>query len=112
MNTISKSVLITALAISSFSFANDKPLSGEKPLSISAEISQLLVKNSMELAEATTFQVTFVVNRDGEVVITDVDTDNMEIEQFIKERLNYKKLKAVTKIGQRYFLPVTIKVAN
>lgn len=112
MNTISKSVLIAALAISSFSFANDKPLSGEKPLTISAEIFQLLNVNPIQLAEAATFRVTFVVNKDGEVVITHVETDDLVIEQFIKARLNYKKLEAATKIGQRYFLPVTIKVAE
>jgi hypothetical protein len=111
MKTISKSVLIAALAISSFSFANGNPPSNEKPLTISAEISQLLEKKAMHLAKSTTFQVTFVVNREGEVVITDVDTDNPEVAQFIKARLNYKKLKAATKVGQRYFLPVTIKVA-
>jgi len=110
MNTISKSVLIAALAISSFSFANGNPSSDGKPLTISAEISQLLDKSPLHLSEAINFQVTFVVNRNGEVVITDVDTDNLEVEQFIKARLNYKKLKAAAKVGQRYFLPVTIKV--
>ncbi|HEA30823.1 MAG TPA: hypothetical protein ENH91_12670 [Leeuwenhoekiella sp.] len=110
MNTISKSVLIAALAISNFSFANGNSFSGVKPQSISAEITQLLEKNSMELDAATTFQVIFVVNKAKEIVITDVDTDNLEIEQFIKSRLNYRKLKAATKCGQRYFLPVTIKV--
>ena len=110
MNTISKSVLIAALAISSFSFASNNPLSDEKPLTISAEISQLLEKNSMQLAEVTTFQVTFVVNKEKEVVIIDVDSENPAIKEFIKSRLNYKKLNAVTKCGQRYFLPVTIKM--
>lgn len=110
MNTLSKSVLIAALAISSFSFANGNPSSGGKPLTISAEISQLLDKSPLYLAEAITFQVTFVVNKSGEVVITDVDTENLEVQQFIKARLNYKKLEAATKVGQRYFLPVTINV--
>ncbi|WP_164076149.1 hypothetical protein [Flavimarina sp. Hel_I_48] len=110
MNTITKLGLTAALAVSSFSFANGNPPSGVKPLSISAEISELLGKNAIAVKEVSTIQVTFVVNSDYEMVITDVDTDNPEVEQFIKSSLNYKKLKAKAKKGQRYFLQVTFKI--
>ena len=54
--------------------------------------------------------VYLMVNRDGEIVVLQVQAENDLMEAYIKNRLNYKKLKtkALTP-GKEYMVPVRIK---
>jgi hypothetical protein len=52
----------------------------------------------------------FMVNVKGEIVVLFVETENTFVDQYLKERLNYRRLKEVH--SGRYRLKVTIKNGN
>ena len=54
--------------------------------------------------------VEFTLNREGEIVVLSVDTENRYIENLLKTRLNYKKAKIEDfKPGKKYFVDLTFK---
>lgn len=104
-------VLIVAVLLSVGNvFANDvKEPNPSKQLS--AQISQMLNKNRFfEIAADLTAQVRFTLNNEQEIVILSVETEAIEMEEFIKARLNYKKvaLPEYTE-GKIYTIPVRIE---
>ena len=109
MNTIKTSVLAIALALGSITYANNSFYSGTEPNSISKEISKLLDEQLEYFKSEFKAQVTFTVNKSHEIVVIDVDSDNEKFVNYIKSRLNYKKLKAEATSGKMYFLPVSVK---
>ena len=54
-------------------------------------------------------EVTFMLNRENQIVIISVDSKNKEVESFVKERLNYKRIKdTASKAMKIYKLPIKI----
>jgi hypothetical protein len=74
----------------------------------SQEIAQLLKGPLFELDVDTTASVLLIINSENELVVLSVDTEDAQVERFIKNRLNYKKLKNSLEIGKEYRLPVII----
>ena len=72
----------------------------------SAEIAKLLKDPGFVVEVETTAYVTFVVNKEGEIVVLSVKSDNETMSRFIKQRLNYKKLVSTNKQGKEYIVPV------
>lgn len=99
--------LVVAFAMSNVLAASTNPINAETPESISTQISKLLADPGFEVASQVDANVTFMINGELELVVVSVDTDNEEIADFIKQRLNYKKVE--TNDGQKTFnLPVQI----
>ncbi len=99
--------LVVAFTMSTVLSASTNPIKVEKPSSISTQISDLLAKPGFEVDTQVDANVTLMINNDFELVVVSVDTDNEEIANFIKQRLNYKKVENTN--GQKTFnLPVQI----
>ncbi len=103
------SLLFAAMLLSAGTlFANaDKPKDPNKNLS--AQIGDLLENNSFIVDNDLTAEVKFTVNRDQEIVVLSVKTDNANLEQFVKSRLNYEKVDLEEyREGKTYTIPVRI----
>ncbi len=89
--------------------AND--LDGIEPSdSLSSQISLLLSDcDFSEVENDLTAQVRFTLNEAGEIVVLSVATDFEQMERFVKNRLNYKKVD-LTKVeeGKIYTVPVRV----
>lgn len=72
----------------------------------SEEIGKLLKNPGFLIETETTAFVTFVVNKESEIVVLSVESDNESMERYIKQRLNYKKLESTSKQGKEYIVPV------
>ena len=73
-----------------------------------AEIAQLLKNPTFELEEDTRASVILIVNSKNELVVLSVNTENSQVESYVKNRLNYKKLENPLEKGKEYKLPVII----
>ncbi len=88
-------------------FAND---TGKTPNEkISVEITDLLKNSDISIDEETKALVSFVVNENNEIVVLNVSSNNYLVKQYIKTRLNYKKLITKAKAGEKYYVPVRFK---
>jgi hypothetical protein len=77
---------------------------------LSSQIYDLLKENqfNVETSELTA-DVRFIINEKGEVVVLSVETNNEVLENFVKARLNYQKVKNTAIVpGRVYEIPVRI----
>ena len=105
------SVLVAAVAflVASTSFAGTNPAGEKVPTTIEAELGKFLSNPDFEFDQGELAKVSFMVNKEGEVVVLSVDSDNEQLVSFIKARLNYKKITAKVLKGTEYTLPVRLK---
>jgi len=73
---------------------------------LSAEIAKLLEDPYFIQDVELLTTVTFLINSEGEIVVLDVDTENQQVERFIKSRLNYSKINTQLQKGKEYKVPV------
>jgi hypothetical protein len=113
MRTLKMLVLAVAIAFSSVLFASTNPIVKAEPASITETIGELLKSPSFQLKQNVDAMVTIFINQNDEMVVMSVDTDNKSVENYIKSRLNYKKLSKEA-IGYRksFKIPVTIVPSN
>ncbi|MDD7884981.1 hypothetical protein [Flavivirga sp. 57AJ16] len=110
MKTI-KVLLVSALLVcSSMVFAhNTDPVKdrGNKPVTITSEIVNLLDFPYFIVKEEKLVNVLFTVNKDKEIVVLSVDSDSEELVHYIRQKLNYSKVSNNEVIkGKTYLLPV------
>lgn len=109
MRKFSLVVIAAMLLVTGNVLANDTD--GVKPIkSLSSQITKMLSNYSFSDNQTdVTAQVRFTLNSEGEIVVLSVDTDYVNLEGFVKRRLNYKKVD-VSKIeeGKLYTVPVRI----
>jgi hypothetical protein len=101
-------LLVCMLGISISTYANRNPdIKSDNHLR--TQIIKLIEKPDLTLTdiEEEKALLHFMVNAKGEVVVLVVDTENNFIDQYLKERLNYKKLKGVA--TGRYTMKVIIQ---
>ena len=75
------------------------------------EIASLLGdKIPIEIKKESSAEISFIVNKNNELVIISVDSKISEMNSFVKNKLNYKKLnvKGIKK-GEIYRMPIKIK---
>lgn len=110
MKTI-KSILLALVLVSVTSLtAATKPADDKTVIQrASEEIGALLKNPSFQVTEKLTAQISLIVNSDNELVVLSVQTDNEELEHFVKERLNYQKVSYGLVKGREYKLPLTIR---
>ena len=86
---------------------NETPLKKE----LRNEIEKLLTLPEFTFdAEIMVATVEFMINKKGEIVVLSVESENADLENFIKNRLNYHSLKnyAATNYSKFYSVPVKI----
>jgi|SRR5680860_657139 len=78
--------------------------------SISAQISKLLSHNVFTKNEvALTAQVRFTLNNAHQIVVLSVETENLALADFVKRKLNFKKIDLeVYREGKIFTIPVRI----
>lgn len=104
MNTlkIKTVVMIFLLGFNSLiSTANDKlPSKKDGFTSITQDVQKLLKSSDLVLKQTEKATVKIMINSKNEIVVLSVDTNNEQIDAFVKARLNYKKVstKSVSEI--------------
>lgn len=103
-------VLVAAMLLSAGNVVANEVTKVDPSKSLSAQISQLLSDNSFTQNEVELVaQVRFTLNNEHEIVVLSVDTENPVLEEFVKQRLNYKKVELdAFKEGKMYTVPVRI----
>ncbi|MEL4454488.1 hypothetical protein [Lutimonas vermicola] len=100
-------VLALALFTLNVSASNLNPIKPTDDLRI--EIVELIGSNYMVEMDADQYNadVLFTVNNNKELIVLSVDTENVQLESYLKRKLNYKKVNhKPTKNGEIYLLPV------
>ncbi len=108
MKTIKSITLALALLIGTTLTAANPIADKVNKEEVSQEIAQLLKGPLFELDVDTAASVILIVNSENELVVLSVDTEDEQVERYIKNRLNYKKLKNSLERGKQYRLPVVI----
>ncbi|MCZ6594659.1 MAG: hypothetical protein O6943_07080 [Bacteroidetes bacterium] len=108
MKTIKSITLALVLLVGTTLFAANPIADKVNKEEASLEIAQLLKGPLFELDVDTHASVLLIINSENELVVLSVDTENEQVERYIKNRLNYKKLKNSLEIGKEYRLPVII----
>ena len=88
-------LLLVLVTFSVGTFANTTPK--ETPTtdqSLVKEVTQLLDAPNFKISEDLTAQVTFMLNKNNEIIVVSVDSSYKSVEDYVKSRLNYKKVKA------------------
>ena len=103
-------VIVAAMLFSTGSILATTTELREPTTSISAQIYEMLSDNSFSEGECnSTAQVRFTLNDEGQIVVLSVETESVDLERFVKSRLNYKKIEiSNVKEGKLYTVPVRI----
>ena len=108
MRTIKTLLLAVTLAVSSVFSANATDSSTE-PAFITTEVGKLLKSPQFEIEKEVQVYVRLAFNENNEMVVLFVESDNKMINNYIKSRLNYKKLsQTVINRDKDYIVPVRI----
>lgn len=108
MKKLQAILLATVLFVGTFASAAVIPAKDKKSAT-SEEIRLLLTDPTFEVEVDTAAYVTFMLNKEGEIIVLTVDTDNAVVEAYVKARLNYHKLSTPLEIGKQYEVPITLK---
>lgn len=109
MKTINSILVAFALVCATSLTAANNPADDKNAIQLaSEEIAEMLKAPAFEVSEKLTTQVSLFVNNEHELVVLSVDTKNIEVENYVKARLNYQKLSSELVPGKEYKLPLTI----
>ena len=113
MKTMKSLLLVAAIAFSSVLSAstpdNAKSVKAAETSIITTAVEQLLQNPSFLVDEDMTAKVTLTINKDNEIVVLSVESENERLEGFLKNRLNYNALPVAVAKGQKTFvIPVRI----
>ncbi len=109
MRKLNVLLLAAAFAVSSIASAGTNPKKTENVLA--KEIKTLLKKPSFKIKKELTAYVTLTLNDANEFVVISVDSNSEELENFIKHRLNYKKVGAQL-YGDTKFFKVPVRLVK
>ena len=105
-----KLIIVAAVALFTLNVsATEKPIKPNEALR--TEIVNLLGNNlsfDFDKNEIIT-EIVFTVTNQGELVIISTNTSNKNVEQFIKKKLNYKKVDFKANPGEMFLLPIKMK---
>lgn len=73
------------------------------------EIGKLLMDPGFEVNSEIEAMVTFIINKEGQIVVLSVDCETKTVCKYIKSRLNYNKLGSDLEKGKEYKVPIRIK---
>ncbi len=108
MKSIKFVLVATLIMFSNIVFANPNPTEDNVKMTVIAkQIAKLLENPSFPIKRNSFITVKFTVNNNNEIVVLSVEAEHNKdvIEEYIKSRLNYKKLKNHVKTSV-YTLPI------
>jgi uncharacterized radical SAM superfamily protein len=112
MKTIKSIALALALLSGTLVSAATVPVKKKEIKPCSEQIAELLEEPQFEVENELSAYVTFMLNDDNEIVVLDVETDNEQVERFVKARLNYQEIQTNLETGKQYNVPVRIVAAS
>jgi hypothetical protein len=108
MKKLQAILLATVLLVGTFASAAELPAKDKKGATTD-EIRTLLTDPTFIVEEDTAAYVTFMLNKEGEIIVLTVDTEDAVVESFVKARLNYHKLSTPLELGKEYQVPILLK---
>ncbi len=111
MNKLKMLVLVATIAFSSILTASTNPTEKSEPTSITKTVGELLKNPELQLNKEVNALVSFLINEKDEIVVLSVETDNKAVEDYIKNRLNYKKISKET-ISPFKALKIPVKITK
>ena len=110
MKSIKMLLLIVAITFSSAITAGTAKENAETN-AITTDLTNRLKNPKFILENETSVKVTLIVNKNNEFVVLSVDSDNDQIVEYIKVRLNYSKASAqLYETNKTYVLPLRLTV--
>lgn len=78
------------------------------PGKLTEQVHHLLRKHSLKIGENDlTADIRVFINQKGQLVVLSVETDDLDFEQFLKSRLNYRSVQGVGALaGETYSIPI------
>lgn len=112
MRTIKTVLLVVALTFSSVLVAstNSEDLKADSAV-ITNEIGKLLKNPTFFVEKEIVAQVTLTLNKNNEMVVLSVDSEDAYVANFIKSRINYNELPTtVDSVDKTFIVPVRITI--
>jgi len=115
MKTMKSILLVAIIAFSSVLSASTNPNEANpattaEPNVITEEVRELLKNPSFVVDHDIYANVTLTINKNNEIVVLSVDSDDSSVEGYIKGRLNYNELPvATTNKGKTFIVPVRLE---
>lgn len=110
MRKLNVVLVVMMLTFSSVLMAEVLPPKMMVESTITKEIGKLLKAPFFEVGNVVMANVVFTVNKNNEIVVLSVESNDTRVNDFIKSRLNYKKLDAVLSPDvKEYTVPIRIE---
>ena len=111
MKALKMFVLAVAITFSSVLSASTNPTKDVEPQTVSETVGELLKNPDLQFDSDVSAIVELVINENNEMVVLNVDTTHETVENYIKYRLNYKKLSKEA-IGNHRSFKVPVKIIS
>ena len=110
MRQLKTLLLAVTLTFSSVLMASTNPDDRRaESQAITTKVGKLLKNPHFILDKEIVANVTLTLNKNNELVVLSVDSDDLQIENFIKGRLNYEKLStSAESVGKEFIVPVRV----
>ena len=105
-------VVVSAFLILVSTTISTAALAADDPKTTSEEIASLLKNPGFDVEHDITAFVTFIINKNSEIVILSIDSEDENMKRFIKGRLNYQKVGSSEEKGKEYKVPVRMTSEN
>jgi hypothetical protein len=109
MKKLAVVIFVFAMSVTS-TFASNEDKLKKKPSEVRKEVVRLLGNYDITLHETLNTSIHFLINRKNEIVVLNVDSKNAGLVSYVKRKLNYKRVKAVSVNYMKiYTLPLKVK---
>lgn len=104
-------VVLFAMMVSVSSFANEGTPVEKKTETLRTTIVQLLGHADFSFEKEIKAEVSFIVNKKGEIIVLLVDAESQTAEAFIKRKLNYHKV-VTTGISKNKIFKMPVRIVK
>lgn len=110
MKTVKVVLLAVAITLGGLINVNAKEEPAKDDLTtITKKIERILEQPGFDVNEEMLVKVTLVINKDNEMVVLSIDSENEDVSYYIKNKLNYYSVSADTfHRNGKYILPVRL----
>ncbi len=110
-STIKMLLLVVAITFSTVLSASTNEPTAEEPKTLTEKIQDLLKNPNFMAENEINASVTLMLNKNGELVVLAIDSKSEVAKNFIKSRLNYKKMNVgVNSLNKTFVVPVRIEL--
>lgn len=104
-------LVVAVMAMGSVAFANPGAALDDDRNSVSYEIEKILKDSNLVIEKEFKVKVVFILSEDRKIQIHSVKSENEEVNQFLRKRLQNKELTGKGwNTGKYYELPVKVEI--